>query len=72
MQNPDDNTRDENASQAQTDATPDAVASRREDSDRASGRGSDANGLTQADEAAGEERKRIYRESGSPIVSRMD
>ena len=41
-------------------------------SDRAEGRGSDANGVPEFDEAAGEERKRLYEETGSPIVSRID
>jgi hypothetical protein len=67
MKNPEDN-----QSQAQSDAPQDATADRVEDAERAQGSGSDANGLTEADEAAGEERKRLYKETGSPIVSRID
>ena len=59
MNKPDDN-REENQSQAQSDATPDAVASGvREDT------------ATTFDEAEGEERKRIHKETGSPIVSKL-
>ena len=68
---------EDNQAQARSDATTDEVGGRldpdfTEQSDRAHGRGSDANGLTEFDEAAGEERKRLYKETGSPIVSRMD
>jgi hypothetical protein len=72
MQNPDDNTRDENPSQAQSDATPDAVAEMGHNSSPAERSGSDSSGLSESDEAAGEERKRLYKETGSPIVSRID
>ena len=72
MDNTDDRNQEENQSQAQSDATPDAVAEAGDNSSPVNRQRSDANGLTQADEAAGEERKRIYKESGSPIVSRMD
>lgn len=59
MNKPDDN-REENQSQAQSDATPDAVASGiREDTD------------VTFDEVEGEERKRIHKETGSPIVSKL-
>jgi hypothetical protein len=59
MNKPDDN-REENQSQAQSDATPDAVASGiREDT------------AATVDEAEGEERKRLHKETGSPIVSRI-
>jgi hypothetical protein len=66
------NDRDDNPSQAQSDATPDVVASVREESERHRGRGSDANGIPEFDEVDGERRKKLYDETGSPIVSRMD
>ena len=59
MQKPDDTNREENQSQAQSDAPQDATASVREDAPN------------RFDEVEGEERKRIYRETGSPIVSKM-
>jgi hypothetical protein len=59
MNKPDDN-REENQAQAQSDAPPDAVASVRED------------GVPEFDDAEGEERKRLYEKSGSPIVSKID
>jgi hypothetical protein len=40
--------------------------------ERARGGRSDANGVPEFDEAQGEERKKIYKESGSDIVSRID
>jgi hypothetical protein len=58
MNKPDDN-REENQAQAQSDATPDAVASVREDA------------VPEFDEVEGEERKRLHKETGSPIVSRI-
>ena len=59
MNKPDDNP-EENQSQLQSDATPDAVASGiREDSPET------------FDEVEGEERKRLHKETGSPIVSRI-
>jgi hypothetical protein len=64
MNNPEDN-----RSQAQSDAPADATATGREETNRA---GSDANGLLEGDEAAGDARKKLYRETGSPIVSRID
>jgi hypothetical protein len=65
-----------NPAQAKSDATADEVGDRlepdwTEQSDRAGGRGSDANGIPEFDEAEGEERKRRYRE-GAGIVSRID
>ena len=68
---------EDNPAQARSDATADEVGGRLEgdftqQSDRAEGRGSDANGVPEFDEAAGEERKRLYEETGSPIVSRID
>jgi hypothetical protein len=59
MNKPDDN-REENQAQAQSDAPPDAVASVRED------------GVPEFDDGEGEERKRLYEKSGSPIVSKID
>jgi hypothetical protein len=59
MNKPDDN-REENQAQAQSDATPDAVASVREDA------------VSEFDEVEGEERKRLYEKTGSPIVSKID
>jgi hypothetical protein len=58
MNKPDDN-REENQAQAQSDATPDAVAGVREDAPDT------------YDEVEGEERKRIHKETGSPIVSKI-
>jgi len=68
---------EDNQAQARSDAPADEVGGRRDEdfterSDRAEGRGSDANGVPEFDEAAGEERKRLYEETGSPIVSRID
>jgi hypothetical protein len=68
---------EDNPAQARSDATADEVGDRldpdyTEQSDRAEGRGSDANGLPEFDEAAGEDRKKAYKKSGSPIVSRID
>ena len=59
MNKPDDN-REENQAQAQSDATPDAVASVREDA------------VPEFDDVEGEERKRLYEKTGSPIVSKID
>jgi len=68
---------EDNPAQSNSDAPADEVGGRldqdfTEQSDRAQGRGSDANGVPEFDEAAGEERKRLYEETGSPIVSRID
>jgi hypothetical protein len=68
---------EDNPAQAQSDATADESGNRSdadftERSDRAHGGGSDANGLPAFDEAEGEERKKLYKETGSPIVSRID
>jgi hypothetical protein len=67
---------EDNPAQARSDATADEVGDRldpdwTEQSDRAHGRGSDANGVPEFDEAAGEQRKKLYRE-GADIVSRID
>jgi hypothetical protein len=68
---------EDNPAQARSDATADEGGNRldpdfTEQSDRAEGRGSDANGLPEFDEADGERRKKLYKETGSPIVSRID
>jgi hypothetical protein len=68
---------EDNPAQARSDATADEVGDRldpdfTEQSDRAHGRGSDANGVPEFDEVEGEERKKIYKESGSDMVSRID
>jgi hypothetical protein len=61
MNKPADDNREENQAQAQSDATPDAVASGvREDA------------VPEFDEVEGEERKRLYKKTGSPIVSKID
>jgi hypothetical protein len=67
---------EDNPAQARSDATADEVGDRlgpdfTEQSDRAHGRGSDANGVPEFDEAAGEQRKKLYRD-GAEIVSRID
>ena len=59
MNKPDDN-REENQAQAQSDATPDAVAS-----------GIHEDTTATFDEAEGDERKRLHKETGSPIVSKF-
>src|SRR4029078_3099019 len=67
--------REENRAQRDSDAAPDASMEPRGDrvsnSDRADGRGSDANGIPEFDEASGEQRKKLY-ESGAELVSRID
>ena len=68
---------EDNPAQARSDATADESGNRldpdfSEQSDRAHGHGSDANGVPAFDEAEGEERKKLYEETGSPIVSRID
>jgi hypothetical protein len=64
-----------NQAQRETDAPPDATSGphgdRLNDSDRADGRGSDANGVPAFDEAEGERRKKLYDE-GADLVSRID
>ena len=66
---------EENRAQRDSDAAPDALSEPRGDdinnSDRAGGRGSDANGVPAFDEADGERRKKQYDE-GAEIVSRID
>lgn len=68
---------EDNRAQAQSDATADEVGGRldpdyTEQSDRAHGAGSDANGIPEFDEVDGEHRKKLYREAGAKIVSRID
>jgi hypothetical protein len=69
---------EDNPAQSRSDATADEVGGRldpdfTEQSDRAHGKGSDANGVPEFDEeAGGENRKKTYRETDSPIVSRID
>jgi hypothetical protein len=65
---------EENRAQAHSDASPDAFGEPRGDmnqSDRADGRGSDANGIPAFDEAEGEARKKRYRD-GAVLVSKID
>jgi len=65
---------EENRAQAGSDAAPDASGEPRGDrlnnSDRADGRGSDANGLPAFDEADGDLRKKQYRD-GAVLVSKI-
>ena len=68
---------EDNPAQARSDATADEAGNRldadfTEQSDRAHGRGSDANGVPEFDEADGETRRKLYDNTGSPIVSRID
>jgi hypothetical protein len=69
------NTAEENRAQRDSDASPDALSEpgdrRVNNSDRADGRGSDANGVPEFDEADGERRRKLYDE-GAEIVSRID
>ena len=68
---------EDNAAQRQSDAQPDQtvrgdlVEDPSERSDRAHGRGSDANGVPAFDEADGERRRKLYDE-GAGLVSRID
>jgi len=67
---------EDNRAQAQSDATADEVGGRldpdyTEQSDRAHGKGSDANGIPEFDEADGENRRQLYKE-GAKVVSRID
>ena len=66
---------EENQAQASSDAASDATSEPGEDrsntSDRAEGRGSDANGVPAFDEADGEARRKLY-EKGAVLVSRID
>jgi hypothetical protein len=66
---------EDNRAQRDSDAAPDASMEPRGDrisnSDRAGGRGSDANGVPEFDEAEGEARKKLY-DQGAELVSRID
>jgi hypothetical protein len=68
--NPEDN-RAQRDSDAPSDATADPRASELNMSDRAGGRGSDANGVPSFDESEGAQRKRQY-EDGADLVSGID
>ena len=68
---------EDNPAQARSDATADEAGGRldadfTEQSDRAGGRGSDANGIPEFDEADGDQRKRLYKDANTTIVSRID
>ena len=68
---------EDNRAQAQSDATADESGDRldadfTQQSDRADGRGSDANGVAQFDEVDGEQRKKLYKDANTTIVSRID
>jgi hypothetical protein len=71
------NNSEENRAQRESDAQPDATTGNgqvdepSERSDRAGGRGSDANGITAFDEADGERRRKHY-DDGAELVSRID
>jgi hypothetical protein len=69
---------EENRAQSQSDATPEEMptaggrtADPRELSDRARGRGSDANGIPEFDEDAGRRRRKQY-DDGAELVSGID
>jgi hypothetical protein len=66
---------EDNRAQRDSDAAPDATAEAGDDrlnnSDRANGRGSDANGVPAFDDADGERRRKLYDE-GADLVSRID
>ncbi len=62
---------EENRAQRDSDASPADVMEGDTPSDRAGGRGSDANGGPAFGDADGETRKKLYRD-GASIVSRMD
>ena len=66
---------EDNQAQRDSDAPPDATVEsggdRMNNSDRADGRGSDANGIPAFDEADGEQRKKLYKD-GATLVSKID
>ena len=66
---------EENGAQRDSDAPwdglDDTLSAPLNSSDRADGRGSDANGIPAFDEADGEQRKKLYRD-GATLVSRID
>jgi hypothetical protein len=67
--------REDNRAQRDSDAPPDATvdedSDRLNNSDRADGRGSDANGVPAFDDADGQRRRNLYDE-GADLVSRID
>lgn len=64
--------RDDNPAQAQSEATPDVVATGgAEESSRDRGRGDTANGIPSSDEDDGAQRRRQYNE-GADLVSGTD
>jgi hypothetical protein len=68
------NNPEENRAQRDSDAPADVIAERpgdRMNSDRANGRGSDATGVPEFDEADAERRRKLYDE-GADLVSRID
>jgi hypothetical protein len=69
-QNPEENQAQAN-SDAPGDATGDPGDDRSNNSDRAEGRGSDANGVPAFDETDGDARRKLY-EKGAVLVSRID
>ncbi|MEN3338224.1 MAG: hypothetical protein V7647_1900 [Acidobacteriota bacterium] len=69
-QNPEDN-QAQAGSDAPADVTGDPGDDRSNNSDRAEGRGSDANGVPAFDESDGDARKKLY-EKGAVLVSRID
>ena len=70
IENREDN-RGQRDSDAPADATTDPGTDRSNNSDRARGQGSDANGIPEFDEADGERRRKLY-DQGAEIVSRID
>ena len=68
--NPEDN-RAQRDSDAPPDATSDAGGREFNNSDRAGGRGSDANGVPSFDESEGAQRRRQYKD-GAELVSGID
>ena len=68
--NPEDN-RAQRDSDAPPDATSDAGGSEFNNSDRAGGRGSDANGVPSFNESEGAQRRRQYKD-GAELVSGID
>jgi hypothetical protein len=68
-------TAEDDRAQAERDAPPDATGEphgdRLNNSDRAGGRGSDANGVPAFDEVDGATRKKLYRD-GAELVSKID
>ena len=67
--------REDNRAQRESDAPPDATvdedSNRLNNSDRADGRGSDANGVPAFDDADDQRRRKLY-DDGADLVSRID